>query len=268
MQFRIGDRDPVTGLYNVIYPDGSSTPNGIKIYNAEHRVGDIVNATKRGDGMIILDNPIAADPSSLTVSAAGNRDGYLNGQVFNGEEVTKRGRAFVTTYDAYLTAKNSGSYPLDIAKNDPGTQILSWSQEHGVRFMVIYPKSKALTSVVLKVSTNMLPIERLERDPTFSDNYWTFGTGVDSERLGLGVFPKAIYEANASFTYDDKIQMDIAGSIPNPSDEWFDFDVITCAISPISTFQTPFIGKTIDLDLFSVTNSTVANSRITISVIA
>jgi hypothetical protein len=86
MQFRIGSRDPITGLYNVIYPDGSSTPNGIKIYNSAHRIGDPVSATKRGDGMIILDNPKAADPSSLTVSAAGNRDGYLNGQVFNGDE--------------------------------------------------------------------------------------------------------------------------------------------------------------------------------------
>jgi hypothetical protein len=86
MQFRIGSRDPITGLYNVIYPDGSSTPNGIKIYNAAHRIGDPVNATRRSDGMIILDNPVAADPSSLSVSAAGNQAGYLNGQVFNGED--------------------------------------------------------------------------------------------------------------------------------------------------------------------------------------
>lgn len=94
MQFRIGDRDPVTGLYGVIYPDGSSTPNGIKIFNAAHQSGDIVLATQRSDGMMILDSAKAFEPSTTTAEIGlrgfGDRPvGYLNGQIFNNEEESK-----------------------------------------------------------------------------------------------------------------------------------------------------------------------------------
>lgn len=92
MQFRIGDRDPVTGLYGVIYPDGSSTLNGIKIFNAAHQIGDIVLATQRSDGMMILDSAKAFEPSTTATAETGLNGfgdkpvGYLNGQVFNNEE--------------------------------------------------------------------------------------------------------------------------------------------------------------------------------------
>lgn len=90
MQYRIGDRDPVTGLYDVIWPDGSSTRNGLKIFNAAHQSGDVVRATRRSDGMIILDSAKAYDIDRLG-SGLANPDlveppvGYLRGQVFNNE---------------------------------------------------------------------------------------------------------------------------------------------------------------------------------------
>ena len=92
MQFRIGDRDPVTGLYNVIWPDGSSTLNGVKIFNAAHAVGDVVLATQRSDGMMILDSAKAVSVSTTITNDFGlvkfgeKPTGYLAGQVFNNED--------------------------------------------------------------------------------------------------------------------------------------------------------------------------------------
>ena len=80
MQYRIGERDPNTGLYNVIHPDGSITLNGIKIYNAETQVGDVVQATRRSDGMLILDGVAAAESSRFVEPQS-----YLDGQVWNRE---------------------------------------------------------------------------------------------------------------------------------------------------------------------------------------
>ncbi len=93
MQFRIGDRDPATGLYYVIWPDGSKLLNGMKIFNAAHQVGDVVLATRRSDGMMILDSAKAVDTSpdaNLTIESFGDRPiGYLNGQIFNNEDEIK-----------------------------------------------------------------------------------------------------------------------------------------------------------------------------------
>lgn len=91
MQYRIGDRDPVTGLYDVIHPDGSFTRNGIKIFNSAHEFGDVVLATQRSDGMMILDGVKATLTevvnTSFTLGGFGEKPvGYLNGQVFNNED--------------------------------------------------------------------------------------------------------------------------------------------------------------------------------------
>jgi hypothetical protein len=67
VEFRIGDRDPQTGLYEVIYPDGSQTLNGMKIFNAAHQVGDVVRATRRSDGMLLL-LAFWADPPKMLVT--------------------------------------------------------------------------------------------------------------------------------------------------------------------------------------------------------
>jgi hypothetical protein len=91
MQFRIGDRDPVTGLYDVIHPDGSATRNGIKIFNSAHEFGDVVLATQRSDGMMIMDGAKATLTevvnTSFILGGFGEKPvGYLNGQVFNNED--------------------------------------------------------------------------------------------------------------------------------------------------------------------------------------
>jgi hypothetical protein len=89
LRLRIGDRDSTTGLYQVIWPDGSSTLNGIKIFNATHEVGDPVLAARRSDGMMILDSVKAVDVAAteIGVEKFGEQPiGYLRGQVFNIDE--------------------------------------------------------------------------------------------------------------------------------------------------------------------------------------
>jgi hypothetical protein len=92
MEFRIGDRDPTTGLYYVIWPDGSQMLNGIKAFNSEHQSGEVVRATRRSDGMWILDSSKAIDRSGgassnpIAQSSIGNVSGSLLGQVFNTED--------------------------------------------------------------------------------------------------------------------------------------------------------------------------------------
>jgi hypothetical protein len=89
MQYRIGDRDPVTGLYTVIWPDGSKTLNGLKVFNAAHQSGDPVLAMQRSDGLMILDS-VKAVESVLEIGKLrgfGEQPiGYLAGQVWNNED--------------------------------------------------------------------------------------------------------------------------------------------------------------------------------------
>jgi hypothetical protein len=87
MQFRIGDRDPQTGLYIVLHPDGGESLNGIKNFNGAHQAGDPVLATQRSDGMLILHSNAAveiADP--LIFRRTGDSQGYNQGQIWNTEE--------------------------------------------------------------------------------------------------------------------------------------------------------------------------------------
>lgn len=52
--YRIGDRDPVTGKYTMIFPDGSKAVGAEKLYSAESQPGDRVLAQKRTDGVWLL----------------------------------------------------------------------------------------------------------------------------------------------------------------------------------------------------------------------
>jgi hypothetical protein len=122
MQFRIGDRDPVTGLYDVIYPDGSHTRNGIKIFNSAHEFGDVVLASRRSDGMLILDSVKSALlPSSLGLGGFNDKPvGYLSGQVFNGEDEQKRDTGDLITVLAVPQTNFDGqlpSFPYAYASN-------------------------------------------------------------------------------------------------------------------------------------------------------
>ena len=91
MLMRIGERDEESGLYYVLYPDGSQTLNGIKNFNSRYQKGDVVLATKRNDGMIILDN-INAVKTIINPRLPVNESkakGYLTGQIFNREQPVK-----------------------------------------------------------------------------------------------------------------------------------------------------------------------------------
>jgi hypothetical protein len=56
--FRIGDRDPIRGTHQLIYPDGSKDPTGIKAYNAAHQPGDPVLAQQRTDGRWVMNDAV------------------------------------------------------------------------------------------------------------------------------------------------------------------------------------------------------------------
>jgi hypothetical protein len=53
---RIGERIAETDRYEVLFPDGSKNPNGIKVFSAEHTIGDVVLPYPRPDGTIALDS--------------------------------------------------------------------------------------------------------------------------------------------------------------------------------------------------------------------
>lgn len=53
---RIGRRDPLTGRYEVISPDGGVNPNGVKVFSAQSISGDPVVSYPRPDGTIALDS--------------------------------------------------------------------------------------------------------------------------------------------------------------------------------------------------------------------
>lgn len=111
MELRIGNRDPQTGLYEVIYPDGSSTLNGMKIFNAAHQVGDVVRATRRSDGIMMLDGVKAFEvptaDKSIGVKEFGKQpNGYLQGQVFNGDD-EKKPKSCISVRSRYQATPNS-----------------------------------------------------------------------------------------------------------------------------------------------------------------
>lgn len=61
---QIGDRDPLTGRYEVIYPDGGANPNGVKVTNAWLKPGDVVLLSPRTDGVIAIESDKATSPPS------------------------------------------------------------------------------------------------------------------------------------------------------------------------------------------------------------
>jgi hypothetical protein len=126
MQFRIGDQDPVTGLYDVIHPDGSFTRNGMKVFNLAHQFGDVVFATQRSDGMMILDG-VKATLTEVVTNSFGlggfseKPVGYLAGQVFNNEDEVILPTVSVKFAPGSPTslAPNAGSFVVRISIDQP-----------------------------------------------------------------------------------------------------------------------------------------------------
>jgi hypothetical protein len=84
---RIGPRDPETGRYNVISPDGSTARDGIKIFTAEAE-GTPVLATDRTDGLRTIDSlKGAATPNTPQPLAPAKL--YREGRVFEIPESKK-----------------------------------------------------------------------------------------------------------------------------------------------------------------------------------
>lgn len=79
--YRIGDRRDSTGRTEMIYPDGSRDPNGLKLFAADHQSGDRVLTQRRSDGLWLMSeaNP---KPEGEQSSVFGDRRGYLDGRVF------------------------------------------------------------------------------------------------------------------------------------------------------------------------------------------
>jgi hypothetical protein len=100
--------------------------NGIKVFNSEHQSGDVVEATRRSDGMWILDGQKAAD---VPVVDAGIRKfgeqpiGYLNGQVFNAEEDDLLRLSVDTAPDSPASApEDGGMFTVRVWLNRPTTR--------------------------------------------------------------------------------------------------------------------------------------------------
>lgn len=94
--YRIGDRDELTGYYEVVHPDGGVTRDGVKLFESSYEVGDEVAATRRSDGIWLLNSlppTIAtAPPLPRTTPDVPSRDlDYLDGRVFNNEEPEEPG---------------------------------------------------------------------------------------------------------------------------------------------------------------------------------
>lgn len=85
---RIGDRDPITGRYQVLEPDGGIDPNGIKVFNSQEQYGDRVLPFRRLDGAIGIDSEKGS--KARTPTAFPKCPGYLASQVFNCEEPPKK----------------------------------------------------------------------------------------------------------------------------------------------------------------------------------
>lgn len=64
--FRIGDRDPATGMYWVVAPDGSIAGLGQKLFDEEIQAGDKVTARQRTDGTWLL---LGRDGGAATLSS-------------------------------------------------------------------------------------------------------------------------------------------------------------------------------------------------------
>jgi hypothetical protein len=298
MQFRIGDRDPETGLYNVIWPDGSSTLNGIKIYNAAHETGDVVLATQRSDGMMILDSAKAVDIDSLTNSAIGlgampqssstqgsigsansvqspigNYKGYLGGQLFNDELMIGKKKAFLTNYETYLLAA-SASFPLlsSIANTIPpvATWIVDFPAVNDSVFYVVYPRTSALTKIVIELSLDLLPID----ETYIASKVLYVGPGRDLSYPPLlfasGCYIQ-FYTANNLAVFGNKIEFTVPLT-PNPTNSFLgDYDSIQlrfvnffAGLLGSSSPNGLLSGKTVTFTLVSVSNCTIANNSCSI----
>lgn len=121
---KIGDRDPATGQHRAIYPDGSETASGRKLYDAHANKGDSVTGLPVQDGTIGLLgakgqlSPLAApeqEGKPRGIETQGplktNEVGYLRGQVWNYDEPPKK----PVGYLKYLyTTFNVAANELDI----------------------------------------------------------------------------------------------------------------------------------------------------------
>jgi hypothetical protein len=81
--YRIGDRDPVTGRTELMYPDGSRDQNGLKLYAAKHETGDRVLAQQRSDGAWLMSEANPAPNTRSPVSIFNDDRGYLEGRIFD-----------------------------------------------------------------------------------------------------------------------------------------------------------------------------------------
>jgi hypothetical protein len=286
MQFRIGTRDPVTGLYSVIYPDGSSTLNGIKIFNAAHETGDVVLATRRSDGMMILDSAKAVDidlgavltqgsigSANSVQSPIGNYKGYLGGQLFNDELMIGKKKAFLTNYETYFLAA-SASFPLlsSIANTIPpvATWIVDFPAVNDSVFYVVYPRTSALTKIVIELSLDLLPID----ETYIASKVLYVGPGRDLSYPPL-LFASGcyidFYTANNLAVFGNKIEFTVPLT-PNPTNSFLgDYDSIQlrfvnffAGLLGSSSPNGLLSGKTVTFTLVSVSNCTIANNSCSI----
>lgn len=229
MEFRIGDRDPVTGLYAVIWPDGGRTINGIKIYNAAHVVGDVVMATQRSDGMMILDSVKAVQAAVVnTEFAMKNFDekpiGYLSGQVFNNEEEEDKRVAFLMSYSSYITATESGLGASAFARSIPPAEPYNFLGFGYDVLVIVYPKTFLSPNFEIELSNTLLPIDAIDA------NVGKFYLGAGEDLSPLSTDPLDIAGCSVSFNspttvIGNKVSFTVPFEQAELSDDWKDYAI-------------------------------------------
>jgi hypothetical protein len=242
VEFRIGDRDPVSGLYDVIYPDGSVTRNGLKIFNSVHQFGDVVLATQRSDGMLILDGvktemltPKADFYDTFTSSEGGV--GYLNGQVFNEEdELTKTHLSveFAVFGSQFIVSETSESMGFYNVFLDSRAFVLYLTPPPiGGDNLIQYPQFQNYdvfdVGTVTSTSFQAYPYEL-----TFFGYAAIYNNSIDANWAFPPVFEDVLY---ADFQQGQRPTWFTPGSQLNGAyikvNEWVKFTKVVTAVSPI-----------------------------------
>lgn len=191
MQFRIGDRDPVTGLYYVIWPDDSTTLNGIKNFNSASKPGDLVQATRRSDGLIVLDGPKAVDePVGLFGAIPGSKpDGYLRGQIWNDDEDKKNEGDLSISLETLETSIRGFTTPLTIRRKKPVRMKRPFDTIWAI-ISLNCPKSKINFTSVIDTSTNAIAVRFSPNESLISISIYALDTtGIESVEIRIeGLF--------------------------------------------------------------------------------
>jgi hypothetical protein len=219
---RIGERDPQSGLHQVVSPEGNKVTQGEKIYSAQHQPGDVVRATRAGgSGVLQLD----AINAGVRESAFDNCPGYFNGQVFNcGEEVKKK---VVIQLPPIIARFDLCVYQTDFALcGNIGQGEVRYDPQTGdINFFVIERQEYPTNAGIVVVGTNAdleSQLFEIYMDFTCLDYYNLGALGMQFQRILLLNAPEAAIHEARIFRSDNGnpfVQVAIQTGVPTGQEE-------------------------------------------------